>query len=209
MTTFLKAFEFDLGSSLIKLILLLLILSIHLISLSYLTSQKLYNYEYYILLLLSVVGLCFLAVTNNFLTAYLALELQSLAFYGLIAFKMDSEYTIEAAVKYFVLGALASCILLFGMSLLYLSCGTLSFGVFSVLYQSVAVVDNTVYLALVFILITVLLKLGVAPFHYWLCDVYEGSLIPLTALFSTAPKLIFTFLLTKLLYVAFYGLPSI
>ena len=109
---------------------------------SYLINQKLNNFEYVLLILFSVLGLLFLCCSNDLITAYLALELQSLSFYVLAAFKKNSSFSVDAGIKYFILGALSSSLFLLGSSILYLSAGTICFSDFKDLFNSVFFVEN-------------------------------------------------------------------
>ena len=101
----------------------------------YILSQKINNFEYFLLILFSVLGLFLLCSSNDFLTAYLALELQSLSFYVLAAFKKNSTFSVDAGIKYFILGAFASSMFLFGSSLLYGVTGTINFDDFRILFM--------------------------------------------------------------------------
>ena len=104
---------------------------------TYLLNQKINNFEYLLLILFSVLGLFVLCSSNDFLTAYLAIELQSLSFYVLAAFKKTSTYSVDAGIKYFILGSFASCMLLFGVSLLYGITGTVCFDHFNTMFCNV------------------------------------------------------------------------
>ena len=109
---------------------------------SYLINQKLNNFEYVLLILFSVLGLLFLCCSNDLITAYLALELQSLSFYVLAAFKKNSSFSVDAGIKYFILGALSSSLFLFGSSILYSSAGTICFSDFKDLFNTIFFVEN-------------------------------------------------------------------
>lgn len=167
---------------------------------NYLSLKKAFLFEFDSLLILSVAGLCLLLNANNFLLLYLAVELQGLCFYALVALHSYSEFSIEAGLKYFVVGALASCLLLFGFSLLYFGSGTLSFDALCLLDQRFGL--NFVTLGLAFVALAFSIKLGAVPFHVWVCDVYEGTVSSITAFFATAPKLVLVAVVLKL----FYGL---
>ncbi len=157
------------------------------LSFDYLKNAKILKFEYPVLVLLSTLGMMLLASANNLIALYLALELQSLALYVLASFRRDSVLSSEAGLKYFVLGALSSGLLLYGCSLVYGFTGTVGFeGINSVLQSA----DRSVGLVfgLVFVLAGVAFKLSAVPFHMWTPDVYEGAPTPVTAFFASAPK---------------------
>ncbi len=144
--------------------------------------------EFFSLALFSIVGMMVLVSSHNLLTVYLGLELLSLSLYAMVAMDRDSKIAAEAAMKYFVLGALASGILLYGMSMLYGATGTLDLG--ELRSQGVSQSgDLLLTFGLVFVLVGVGFKLGVVPFHMWIPDVYEGSQTPVTLFLSSAPKI--------------------
>jgi NADH-quinone oxidoreductase subunit N len=152
----------------------------------------------------SLIALSILCSTNDFLTIYLTIELQSLAFYSLIAIQSRSEYSIEAAIKYFVLGAIASCFLLFGLNLVYAKYGSIQLDQLSSLIMNDTGNSGST-IGLVFLTSALLFKIGIAPFHVWLCDVYEGSITSLTLLFASIPKIVLVFILTKTLLISGFG----
>ena len=165
-------------------------------------SEKVYAYEMVILMLLAVTGLLLLVSSYDLLALYLAIELQSLSLYVLATLKRTSEYSTEAGLKYFILGAISSGLLLFGSSLIYGLTGSINFAdIASSLAASTSVglglpltapvSDSTLLLAIgvVFILSGLLFKLSVAPFHQWTPDVYEGSPTNVTAFFAIVPKI--------------------
>jgi len=184
----------------------------------YLTSQKINQFEYILLILFAVLGLFLLCSSNDLLTAYLAIELQSLAFYVLASFKKNSTHSVDAGIKYFILGAFSSSLFLFGSSLLYGVTGTINFEEFKDLFVNVFPGNHDVILneislfdfslvqfGLVFILISLLFKLAIAPFHTWAPDVYEGSPSSSTFFFSVVPKLAIFVLLLRIFYYSFFG----
>jgi NADH-quinone oxidoreductase subunit N len=178
----------------------------------YLINQKINQFEYILLILFAVLGLFLLCSSNDLLTAYLAIELQSLAFYVLASFKRNSTYSVDAGIKYFILGAFSSSLFLFGSSLLYGVTGTINFEEFKDLYVNVAPGNNAdlsnislVQFGLVFILISLLFKLAIAPFHTWAPDVYEGSPSASTFFFAVVPKLAIFVLLLRIFYYSFFG----
>jgi len=168
----------------------------------YLRDAKILKFEFPVLILLSVVGMLLLASANNLISLYLALELQSLALYVLASFRRDSVFSAEAGLKYFVLGALASGLLLYGCSLVYGFTGTTSFaGIAEVLQGTERSVG--VIFGLVFILTGVAFKLSAVPFHMWTPDVYQGAPTPVTAFFAAAPKVAAFAMLIRLVQDAF------
>jgi NADH-quinone oxidoreductase subunit N len=169
---------------------------------SLLRLTKAYQFEYETLLLSSLIALLSLATTSDLLTLYLAIELQSFAIYSLVAIHSSSEFSLEASVKYFILGAISSCFLLLGIAILYFNCGSLQYAHITLLSLSQECLDFSI-VGILLITVSLLFKLGVAPFHYWVVDVYEGSLTSLTAFFSSIPKIVFIFVIAKLLYAVF------
>lgn len=247
----------------------------------YLLHQKINNFEYLLFILFSVFGLFLLCSANDFLTAYLAIEVQSLSFYVLAAFNKKSTFSADAGIKYFILGSFASSLFLFGISLIYGVSGSVCFDDFNLLFtsSSFSAIDSEKYLescfyeimeqsykthkhvcfnyfeekelsfffvypqfpaltyiqflnfcsscessnyfchflnldldvgtglikfALVLILIALLFKLTVAPFHLWAPDVYEGSPSSSTFFFSVVPKLSIFVLLLRIFYYSFF-----
>ena len=143
--------------------------------------------EHFILGLFSLLGMMVLVSAANLLTIYLGLELLSLSLYAMVALDRDSPVAAEAAMKYFVLGALASGMLLYGMSMVYGATGTLEIaGIHELGWDGS---DLVLVLGLVFVVTGIAFKLGAAPFHMWIPDVYEGSDTPVTMFVGTAPKL--------------------
>jgi len=180
-----------------KTILLTSVVLINQISKKTLNGIGIFKYEYDAILLFSVLGLLLLNSCNDLLMFYLGVELQSLSFYVLATFNRNSEYNAEAGIKYFILGALSSGFLLFGFSLIYISFGTV---VFEDIIKLNISGDFMTSWSLLFIIIALLFKIGAFPFHQWLCDVYEGVLITITAFYSAVPKAILFALLTRLIF---------
>ncbi len=153
--------------------------------------------EYYVLTLTALLGIFVLASANSLLTAYIGVNLLALSVYAMVAFEPDNGIAAEAAMKYFVLGAIASGMLLYGMSIIYGITGTLGL-------DELAVRLGTAHgagavLGLTFIVVAVAFKLGAVPFHMWLPDVYEGAPTNVTLFISTAPKLAYFALALRLL----------
>jgi len=157
----------------------------------WLIDRDLLRGEFITLLLFSLLGMMVLISANSMLTVYLGLELMSLCLYALIALNRDSAVSTEAAMKYFVLGALASGLLLYGMSMIYGATGTLTLN--EVGQALAGLVNNTserpfLVFGLVFVVAGVAFKLGVVPFHMWIPDVYHGAPTPMTLIVGTGPK---------------------
>lgn len=146
-------------------------------------------FEYVILMMLSVLGMMLLVSAGDMLTLYMALEMMSLALYVLAAFNRDHTRSTEAGLKYFVLGALASGMMLFGISLVYGFAGTTNFATLSALFsQESLIISKGVILGMIMVMVGLCFKVSAVPFHMWSPDVYEGAPTPVTAFFSTAPK---------------------
>ena len=145
--------------------------------------------EYFVLGLFAVLGMMVLVSAGSFLTLYLGLELLSLSLYAMVALDRESRLACEAAMKYFVLGALASGILLYGISMIYGSTGSLAFPEVAASIAAPGPMRLTMVLGLVFVVVGVAFKLGAVPFHMWVPDVYEGAPTPVTLFIATAPKI--------------------
>jgi len=155
----------------------------------YLADRKLDRPEYYLLALLTTLGMMVMITANHLLVLYIGLEMMSLSLYALVAFDRDTVRSTEAGMKYFVLGALASGLLLYGMSMIYGATGALDLTVVKQVVLNGGA-DNTVLLfGLVFLVAGISFKLGVVPFHMWVPDVYQGAPTAVTVILSSAPKL--------------------
>jgi NADH-quinone oxidoreductase subunit N len=174
----------------------------------YMADRGLDKGEYYLLVLYATLGMMVMISAANFLTMYLGLELMSLSLYGLVAIDRDSTRGTEAAMKYFVLGALASGLLLYGMSMIYGATGTLEIGgVAQALYHGQS--EKTVLLfGLVFMVAGVAFKLGLVPFHMWIPDVYHGAPTAVTMFIGSAPKFAAFAMALRLLVYALFGLAA-
>lgn len=206
----------------IKILATLVLIIISLISIKYFKFEKIYTYEFFILLNIITLGLFTLIEANDLLVMYMSIEIISLSFYILTAIKIHSNFSTEAGMKYFILGAFASGLLLYGSSLIYGSVGSINF------YEIAMLTDNSYYayfthkvleweffedytvyqfltyfshnytsinfdpfiIGVIFIVIGLLFKLGAAPFHMWLPDVYEGAPTIVTLIFSIVPKMV-------------------
>lgn len=153
----------------------------------YMKKAGIGRFEYQVLILYATVGMMMMVSANNLLALYLGLELQSLSLYVIAAFHRDSLRSSEAGLKYFVLGALSSGMLLYGISLAYGFTGTLSFDGLAAAFGEGA--SPGVVIGLVFMIAGMAFKVSAVPFHMWTPDVYEGAPTPVTAFFSVAPKI--------------------
>ncbi len=179
----------DLMSDLLKIAMLLISLLAFVYSRDYLRDRQLLVGEYYVLSLFALLGMMVMVSANSFLTLYLGLELLALSLYTLVAFDRDSPDGAEAAMKYFVLGALGSGLLLYGLSMLYGATGTLELGAVA---QSVALqgaTNQVLVFGLVFIVIGIGFKFGAVPFHMWVPDTYQGAPNPVVLFLGSAPKI--------------------
>ena len=173
----------------VKLALYAVTFFVFVYSRTYGEARAIFKNEYYVLGLFALTGMMIMSSAKHFLTLYLGLELLALCLYAMVAFYRDSRVATEAAMKYFILGALASGMLLYGMSILYGLTGSLFL---DDVRTTVATLDaNNIVLvfALVFIVVALAFKLGAVPFHMWIPDVYEGAPTSTTAFLGTAPKI--------------------
>lgn len=196
-------FVLDRFTGYMKLLLLIGMAASMALSVGYLYQEGIARFEYPILLIFSAVGMMLMVSSNNMLSMYVGLELQSLSLYVLAAFRRDNARSSEAGIKYFILGALASGIMLFGISLLYGLTGTVSFAGIDSALQNAASPPLGVIFGLVFVLAGLAFKLSAAPFHMWTPDVYEGAPTSVTALFAIVPKVAALALLMRLLFEPF------
>jgi NADH-quinone oxidoreductase subunit N len=155
----------------------------------YLAARGLLRGEYFVLALFATLGMMVMISANHLLVLYLGLELMSLCLYSMVALNRDSAVSTEAAMKYFVLGALASGLLLYGMSMLYGATGTLNIEEMAQLIAAGKANQAVLVFGLVFVVAGLSFKLGVVPFHMWIPDVYDGAPSAVTLFIGTAPKL--------------------
>lgn len=169
--------------------------------------EKIESFEFPILILTSTLGLLILISSENFMTFYLSLELQSLSLYVLCGFKSDKNSSSEAALKYFIVGSVSSGILLFGISLIYGFVGTLNFSDLTIVLHGMKdfSFNNKIglELGLVCVLIGLFFKLAIVPFHLWLSDIYNGILLSTLIFIATVPKLGLICILIKYIYIIF------
>jgi len=179
----------DMLSDVLKLFALVAVSLMLFYSRAYLTARGLFRGEMFVLTLFSLLGMMVMMAAANFITLYLGLELMSLSLYALVAMQRDASAPSEAAMKYFVLGALASGMLLYGISMIYGATGHLDLD--RVADATLGAQGNRTLLVfgLVFVVSGIAFKLGVVPYHMWVPDVYHGAPTPVTLLIGTAPKL--------------------
>lgn len=187
-----------------KVTILLSAAAVLLMGQDYMARRGMLKFEYPMLISLSVVGMMMMVSAGDLMSLYMGLELQSLALYVVAAMRRDSVKSTEAGLKYFVLGALSSGLLLYGVSLTYGYAGTTSFaGILDAAGHGHAPVG--LLFGLVFVISGLAFKISAVPFHMWAPDVYEGAPTPVTAFFATAPKMAAMGLLARVLHDAFGG----
>ena len=196
-------FVVDSLARIMKLLVLFATALAIIMSVGFMKAERIERFEYPVLMLLSALGMMMMVSANGLIALYLGLELQSLALYVLAAMNRDSVRSSEAGLKYFVLGALASGLILYGASLVYGFAGATSFSGIAQALKGGANIG--VITGIVFILAGLAFKISAVPFHMWTPDVYEGAPTPVTAFFAAAPKLAAMALLMRVLYEAFPG----
>ncbi len=204
--TFSDTFVLDQMGAVLKVMTLLVGFFCFFYARDYLIARDEDKGEFYILGLFSILGMLVLISAHNLLTVYLGLELLSLSLYALVALNRNSAASSEAAMKYFVLGALASGMLLYGISMLYGATGSLDLAVIQLAVAKGGSTDLILALGLVFVLVGIAFKLGAAPFHMWIPDVYEGAQTPVTMFVGTVPKLAAFAMLIRVLVDGLHGL---
>jgi NADH-quinone oxidoreductase subunit N len=186
--TFGNMFVGDAMGSTLKLVCYVAVAACLVYSRRYLEDRGLFQGEYFALTLFALLGMMVMIAANHFLLVYLGLELLSLCLYSLVALNRDSAASTEAAMKYFVLGAMASGLLLYGMSMVYGATGSLELPQLAARIGTGPAPELVLVLGLVFIVSGVAFKLGVVPFHMWIPDVYHGAPNAMTILIGSAPK---------------------
>jgi NADH-quinone oxidoreductase subunit N len=190
LVTFNGMFVADMLSQLLKVAILVTVAATLMMSRTYLELRGLLKGEFLTLALFGTLGMMVMASAHNFVTLFLGLELMALSQYSLVALQRDSVRATEAAMKYFVLGALSSGLLLYGMSMIYGATGSLDVSrVAEVLQRGNSPMPVIGVFGLVFVVAGIAFKLGNAPFHMWIPDVYHGAATPTTLLVGGAPKL--------------------
>ena len=202
-TLFNESVVIDSLSSLMKIITLIGGFLVLVISSSYLKTFKIYNIEYPILILSSILGMMVMISSNDLIVFYMGLELQSLALYVLASYNRDQLKSSEAGLKYFVLSALSSGLLLYGCSLVYGFSGSTNFDIISNQLNSN---EYVLTFGIVFILVGLAFKISAVPFHMWAPDVYEGSPTTVTLFFTMVPKIAALTVFIRFLYVPFLNL---
>jgi NADH-quinone oxidoreductase subunit N len=187
--TFSGMFVDDALADILKLMVYGTVSAVLIYSHAYISDRGLLRGEFFSLILFATLGMMVMISASHFLTLYIGLELLSLSLYALVALRRDSIMATEAAMKFFVLGALASGFLLYGMSLIYGATGTLHVSQLAQIIQSEASNKEVLVVGLVFVVAGIGFKLSAAPFHMWAPDVYEGAPTAVTLFIGSAPKL--------------------
>ena len=188
VTAFGDMFVRDRTSEILKVFALLCTVLVFIYARPYLLDRKQFVGEFYTLMIFAVLGVMLLVSAGNLVMVYLGLELLTLSSYALVALNRDSPLSSEAAIKYFVLGALSSGMLLYGMSMVYGATGTLGLAQLHATATHGAMPHLLVF-GLIFMLVGIAFKLGAAPFHMWIPDVYQGASTPVTTFIASASKL--------------------
>tara|TARA_B100001093_G_scaffold454967_1_gene464722 strand:+ start:1268 stop:2683 length:1416 start_codon:yes stop_codon:yes gene_type:complete len=197
---FLDSFTRDTFSNFFKILILISSLFVLNSSKNYIIDKKLDKFEYPIIILLSILGMFFMVSSNDIIIFYLGLELQSLSLYILASIDRDNLKSSESGIKYFVLSALSSGLLLYGCSLLYGFTGSTNFDLIANELNK----ENTgAVFAMVFILVGLAFKVSAVPFHMWTPDVYEGAPTSITSYFAAVPKVAGLAVLIKFMYIPF------
>ena len=191
-------------ASVMKVILMLASACVLLISVRFMIDERMHRFEYPVLILFSILGMMLMLSANSLLMMYLALELQALPLYILAAWRRDYIKSTEAGLKYFILGALSSGIMLLGMSYIYGVVGALEFKAIEQ-YINQSAISPMLMVGMAFMMAGMAFKLAAAPFHMWSPDVYEGAPTPVTAFFAIVPKLAGIGLFIRLCFEAFGG----
>ena len=206
--TFNNTFVRDPMADVLKLAVFIITAGVFLYSREYLRVRNLLKGEYYMLGLFGVLGMMIMISARNLLTVYLGLETLSLSLYALVAFDRDNRVASEAAMKYFVLGAIASGMLLYGMSMIYGATGTLDIAAVAQSIEAGSILEGNLILVFgtVFIIVGLAFKLGAVPFHMWVPDVYHGAPTSVTLYIGTAPKIAAFAMVMRLLVDGLQGL---
>jgi NADH-quinone oxidoreductase subunit N len=181
-------FVADQMSSVLKVALLISVAVLLVYSRDYLVARNLFTGEFVLLLLFATLGMMVMVSANHFVTLYLGLEILALSTYAMVALNRDSAISTEAAMKYFILGALASGLLLYGMSMIYGGTASLDVATVAKTIEFSRANDPLVAFGLVFVVAGLAFKLGVVPFHMWVPDVYQGAPTPMTLFIGSASK---------------------
>ena len=198
LVTFSGSFKLDALAVVLKLAIIAVSVFVLAYSRDFLEARGLMKGEYFLLALFSVLGMFVLVSASSLLTVYLGLELLSLCLYAMVAMDRESGESSEAAMKFFVLGALASGMLLYGMSMVYGATGTLDLQEIARAAGGISE-SKILILGTVFVVVGIAFKLGAVPFHMWIPDVYQGAPSSVTLFIATAPKLAGFAMLIRLL----------
>ena len=201
-----NAFVLDQFARFMKVLTLAASAAALLLSFDYLRQARTLKFEYPVLVLLATAGMLMMISANDLIALYVGLELQSLALYVMAAFRRDDLRSSEAGLKYFVLGALSSGMLLYGASLIYGFTGSTGFAAIAAAAGQAGAGQNIgLIVGLVFLLVGLAFKISAVPFHMWTPDVYEGAPTPVTAFFAAAPKVAAMALLMRVALAGFAG----
>ena len=198
-----ESYKIDILSTLMKTLTIIAAIFVMISSYNYLKSLNILKIEYPILILSSILGMMLMISSNDLIVFYLGLELQSLALYVLASFNRDNILSSESGLKYFVLSALSSGLLLYGCSLVYGFSGSTNFNIIS---NSSSNIDNGLIFGLVFIIVGLAFKISAVPFHMWAPDVYQGSPTSVTFFFAALPKVAALTVFIRFLYTPFINL---
>ncbi len=197
---FLNSFVKDAFSNYFKILILISSLFVLISSKNFIIENKINKFEYPIIILISILGMFFMVSSNDLILFYLGLELQSLALYILASIDRDNLRSSESGIKYFVLSALSSGLLLYGCSLLYGFTGTTNF---ELIANELSKENTGAIFAMVFILVGLAFKVSAVPFHMWTPDVYEGAPTSITSYFAVVPKVAGLALLIRFMFTPF------
>ena len=198
-----ESYKIDLLSTFMKSLIIVVAIFVMISSFIYLKSLNILKIEYPILILSSILGMMVMISSNDLIVFYLGLELQSLALYVLATFNRDNVLSSESGLKYFVLSALSSGLLLYGCSLVYGFSGSTNFNIIASTSTSI---EYGVVFGLVFIIVGLAFKISAVPFHMWAPDVYQGSPTSVTLLFAALPKVAALTVFIRFLYTPFVNL---
>ena len=204
--TFDGSFVRDSFADVLKLFTIIVSVGIFLFSREYLQQHKFYSGEFFVLGLFGVLGMFVMISAHNMITLYIGLEIMSLAMYAMIALRKDSSDAVESSMKYFVLGALATGMLLYGFSMIYGATGSITFPQIAQMIAEGNVDRYVLSFGVVFVVIGLAFKLGAVPFHMWMPDVYHGAPSAVTLYLGTAPIIAGFAMLYRLLEEALPGL---
>ncbi|MCW9015101.1 MAG: NADH-quinone oxidoreductase subunit NuoN [Gammaproteobacteria bacterium] len=201
-------FVSDALGDVLKFFIVLIIAIVFVYSRDYLKDRNIFKGEFYVLGLFGVLGMMVMVSANHFLSLYLGLELLSLSLYAMVAFDRDNPNASEAAMKYFVLGAIASGMLLYGMSMIYGMTGSLNIAEVATAINQMGDTNIVLIFGLVFMVIGLAFKLGAVPFHMWIPDVYHGAPTTVTSYIASAPKIAGFAMVMRLLAEGMGGLQA-